>query len=809
MANIFKAKTLVSRTGIFSHEAIAPNLVYNTGYQNIDGLKDFTTKPTVNTIPVLLSGEVSTTLSGVLYSAQINIKNNNGSTIYKGQPVYVSSAAGTNILVKLASNSGEQTSSKTLGLVYQTSLAQNAQGTIVTEGLLQGFNTNAGEEGDPIWLGPTGSLIFGLANKPYAPNHLVYLGVLTRKHANQGEVFVKIQNGFELEELHNVNINHTNALADKNIIRYDSLSGIWFNDTIDSVLPNSIVYNTGNQTISGVKTFAENTTFGDTAQGDFLVISGNQFTVYGSGNFTSGLFVNGSAVLTGVDLSSYATVANLASTGSTLDTNLASTGSTLSMNLALTGSTLNTKINNLSGYINSSASNIVFTTGNQTISGNKTFKNNVIIEQTGIFNAIDLSDTDNILLSGIDIQIVSGSMTLTNPPTISGNPFITGNLSLYATTINLATTGSTLDTKINNLSGYINSTSSNIVFTTGNQSVAGNKTFTGGTTFSGQQVNLIDTALNLSGVGDMTFEGTNINFINSPVFISGTNLRVSGDVIANNLVYNIGNQTISGVKTFATGVNISGNSNIRGTLDVTGLVVSGLGTPFILKSASNSDSVYFLPTINGNAGSLYSNYIYSSNMGSRGDDNLSLSYGGGGARSLIFTKSSINRAILDSDGNFGIGSGISSVPSRFYVSGNSILQGDLTVSGNTTITGHLSAASKSFLIDHPTQVGKKLQYGSLESPYHGIRLTDKNKISAEVVKVYLPEYISALVNNDKVNIQLTNINHDKNLFVKEVNVNENNFTVGMNRGWFDKNEYEFYWSFTAERKDIPKLTVEF
>ncbi len=133
----------------------------------------------------------------------------------------------------------------------------------------------------------------------------------------------------------------------------------------------------------------------------------------------------------------------------------------------------------------------------------------------------------------------------------------------------------------------------------------------------------------------------------------------------------------------------------------------------------------------------------------------------------------------------------------------------LQVNGNVRITGHLSAASKSFLINHPTQVGKKLQYGSLESPYHGIRLTDKNKIRAEVVKVYLPEYISSLVNDEKVNIQLTNINHDKVLFVKEVDVNENNFTIGMNRGWFDKNEYEFYWSFTAERKDIPKLTVEF
>lgn len=145
----------------------------------------------------------------------------------------------------------------------------------------------------------------------------------------------------------------------------------------------------------------------------------------------------------------------------------------------------------------------------------------------------------------------------------------------------------------------------------------------------------------------------------------------------------------------------------------------------------------------------------------------------------------------------------------FNIFDNTNIIGNLTVSGNTTITGHLSAASKSFLIDHPTQIGKKLQYGSLESPYHGIRLTDRNKLSADSVKVNLPDYISALVNDEKVNIQLTNINHDKILFVKDVNVNENYFTVGMNRGWFDKNEYEFYWSFTAERKDIPKLTVEF
>jgi hypothetical protein len=31
----------------------------------------------------------------------------------------------------------------------------------------------------------------------------------------------------------------------------------------------------------------------------------------------------------------------------------------------------------------------------------------------------------------------------------------------------------------------------------------------------------------------------------------------------------------------------------------------------------------------------------------------------------------------------------------------------------------------------------------------------------------------------------------------------------MRHDGIDKNEYAFYWSFTAERKDIPKLIVEF
>ena len=56
--------------------------------------------------------------------------------------------------------------------------------------------------------------------------------------------------------------------------------------------------------------------------------------VSGDTNIAGALYVSGNRVLTGVDLSSYATITNLASTGSTLATNLVSTGSTLSSTIS-------------------------------------------------------------------------------------------------------------------------------------------------------------------------------------------------------------------------------------------------------------------------------------------------------------------------------------------------------------------------------------------------------------------------------------------------------------------------------------------
>ena len=156
-----------------------------------------------------------------------------------GQAVYVSGANGTNILVSKADNSTEATSSKTLGLVTASGAA-NYQGEVITEGLLAGLNTSTATDGDAVWLGTNGNLIFwhyGLTTKPVAPAHLVFIGVVTRVSATVGEIFVKPQNGFEIDELHDVLI--TNPANDE-VIAFDVTTGLWKNKTFTGSVPQSI-----------------------------------------------------------------------------------------------------------------------------------------------------------------------------------------------------------------------------------------------------------------------------------------------------------------------------------------------------------------------------------------------------------------------------------------------------------------------------------------------------------------------------------------------------------------------------------------
>lgn len=168
--------------------------------------------------------------SGAATQVHTYVKNGSGGTLTKGTAVYVLGADGTNVLVGAADNSTEATSSKTLGLLEQD-LANNAFGYVANQGLLGGLNTGTATAGDPVWLGTSGALIFGLANKPVAPAHLVYLGVVTKANSSTGEIYVLVQNGFELNELHNVLLDANASIADNEVLAWDSASSLWKNQT--------------------------------------------------------------------------------------------------------------------------------------------------------------------------------------------------------------------------------------------------------------------------------------------------------------------------------------------------------------------------------------------------------------------------------------------------------------------------------------------------------------------------------------------------------------------------------------------------
>lgn len=161
------------------------------------------------------------------------VKNDSGVSLPIGTVVYISGADGTNILVNKADADIEATASKTIGFLAQT-LAPNGIGYVILEGRLTGtggdpLNTSTATAGQSVWLSSTaGQFVFG--TPPAKPAHSVYLGVVSRANANTGEIFVKVQNGYEIGELHDVNIN-AGTLANGQVLSYDAATSQWVNTT--------------------------------------------------------------------------------------------------------------------------------------------------------------------------------------------------------------------------------------------------------------------------------------------------------------------------------------------------------------------------------------------------------------------------------------------------------------------------------------------------------------------------------------------------------------------------------------------------
>lgn len=231
-----------------------------------------------------------------------------GLAINAGQVVYVTGAAGNNIIIGLAQANTEPTSSKTIG-ISESTLALNATGYAITEGLLTvSISAPSAVEGDPIWLSPTtaGGMVFGSANKPSAPNHIVYLGVVTRKTGNTVvEIYVKIQNGAELDELADVAI--TSPAAGQALMRGASL---WENRSLVSadISDASEGGNESSDAAKLVKYKSDGSIFASTFVRASLPSNGNAYAQLQSAGTDSGLVLYKSATAS-------ATIANSSVTG--------------------------------------------------------------------------------------------------------------------------------------------------------------------------------------------------------------------------------------------------------------------------------------------------------------------------------------------------------------------------------------------------------------------------------------------------------------------------------------------------------------
>jgi len=145
--------------------------------------------------------------------------------------VRVSGAQGQRLAVEYAQANNDNNSADTLGIVIET-IPTNQEGFIMTVGQVEEINTTGslqGEswsDGDVLYLSPTTAGRVTNIKPTGATGHIVVIGYVEYSHAIHGKIYVKVMNGWELDELHNVYIN---GVTNGQVLTYESSTSLWKN----------------------------------------------------------------------------------------------------------------------------------------------------------------------------------------------------------------------------------------------------------------------------------------------------------------------------------------------------------------------------------------------------------------------------------------------------------------------------------------------------------------------------------------------------------------------------------------------------
>jgi len=236
------------------------------------------------------------------------VYNKTGATLTKGTVVYINGGQGNLPTITKALASGDSTSAQTYGIV-QNDITNNNNGYVVVAGRLSDIDTQAFTEGTQLYLSSTTAGAY-TSTKQYAPNHLVYVGIIVRSHPTQGIIEVKIQNGYELDELHNV---AAQTPTNNDGLFWESATSLWKNKSIATILGGTPVTGSGN--VNAIPKFTANSVLGNSVMeddGNFVSMRGLKINaVAGVGNTIN--FQQGSGI-TAAGLG-YSTIGAASTTG--------------------------------------------------------------------------------------------------------------------------------------------------------------------------------------------------------------------------------------------------------------------------------------------------------------------------------------------------------------------------------------------------------------------------------------------------------------------------------------------------------------
>ncbi|MFN9114744.1 MAG: beta strand repeat-containing protein [Bacteroidota bacterium] len=494
---------------------------------------------TDGTLTLLLKGGNVTLQIGEKEVSLVKHADNTGLT--EGKVVYIVGADGTNKTVRYALATADATSATTFGLMAESATGGN-KAFCTTFGLVRNLNTTNLTEGDIVWLSAdtAGAMT---AVRPTAPKHGVMIGFCVRKHATQGAIFVQVQNGYELNELHDVFVPNP---INNQILTWDNIDKRWEAKTVaDSSATNEL------QTLS----VAANTAT--------LSSGGGSVTIAGAGINTVGT-AGTTITVTGTEVDG--SVSNELQTLST---------GTNTLTLSNGGGTVTVDTDPASDVIGSGASGQVsFWTGTQTQAGDNAFVWDNTNKRLGVGASVANTGTFN----------VRGATTSTSTWTAQFHNSAGNNNALMVRddgNVGIGTNAPGTRLAVDGTVGFENSsTSFDGGILSADLSSTGSGTNWTGTSFSSGYTHTVGSTAPLIGV-----------FAPTIGFVYQVQYTVTGRT-AGSFTFTFGGYTSGAISTNVTDVNVSETASTNGVLTITPTSTFNGTVVFIIRRITSGSATF-------------------------------------------------------------------------------------------------------------------------------------------------------------------------------------------------------------------------